>query len=86
LNDLFLGNTRLADSTFHSCKTLKNPARKLLAYTVQSEVKVNSSCWEGETEESCSIKGEREKGRESNRNRFEAGFSGAHNYSFLDFN
>jgi hypothetical protein len=40
----------------------------------------------GEAEESCSIKGEREKGRESNRNRFEAGFSGAHNYSFLDVN
>jgi hypothetical protein len=38
----------------------------------------------GEAEESCSIKGEREKGRESNRNRFEAGFSGAHNYSFSD--
>jgi len=62
LNDLFLGNTRLANFTLHSGKTLKKPARKLPACTVQSGVKVNSSCLGREAEESCSIKGEREKG------------------------
>jgi hypothetical protein len=77
----FWGNTRLANSTQHSSETLKKSTKKLPTDAVQSAVKVKGA--RGEAEESCPNKGEREKGRESNRNRFEAGFSGTHCYSFL---
>jgi hypothetical protein len=65
----FWGNSRLANSTQHSSVTLKKSARKLPTCSVQRAVKVNSNC-RGRGGGVLLLKGERENGRESKRNRF----------------
>jgi hypothetical protein len=67
-------------------KPLKKSTKKLPTGAVQSAVKVNShGMGEGRAEDSCSNKGEGEKGRENQIRKeiFEAGFPGTHSYFFL---